>query len=205
MIIVPAPLPSDFETVGGDEALQGRAFTISPLVVIGTREGEGYDLAPKHMATFLGWSGHFGFVCTRRHATYRNASHTGEFTVSFPRPTQVVLAGLAAAPRAGWEGDKPLLDALPTYRASVVDGVFLADAYLCLECRLVRTVDGFGDNSLLTGRIVTAHVHRVALRTAETDDEELLREAPLLAYLDPGRFATVRESRAFPFPAGFRK
>lgn len=200
-----APLPSDFETLGGHAALQGRVFTVSPLVVIGTQEGERHDLAPKHMATFLGWSGHFGFVCTRRHATYRNAERTGEFTVSFPRPSQVVLAGLAAAPRVGWEGDKPLLEALPTHRATVVDGVFLADSYLCLECRLVRTVDGFGENSLVAGRIVTAHVHRDALRSSEAEDGDLLRESPLLVYLDPGRFATVGDTRPFPFPAGFRK
>ena len=28
---------------------------IAPLVVIGTKEGDGYDLAPKHMATPLSW------------------------------------------------------------------------------------------------------------------------------------------------------
>lgn len=32
----------------------------------------------------------------------------------------------------------------------------------------------------------------------------MLRAEPLLAYLSPGRFAEISESRAFPFPAGFR-
>ncbi|NIP58001.1 MAG: flavin reductase, partial [Gemmatimonadetes bacterium] len=41
-----------------------RVFTVAPLVVVGTREGEAYDLAPKHMAMPMGWTGHFGFVCT---------------------------------------------------------------------------------------------------------------------------------------------
>ena len=57
----------------------------------------GYDLAPKHMATPLGWGGWFGFVCTPSHATYANALREGFFTVSFPRPSQVLLASLAAA------------------------------------------------------------------------------------------------------------
>lgn len=111
-----------------------RVFTVSPLVVVGTREGGTYDLAPKHMVTALGWDNHFGFVCTRRHGTYRNAVNEGEFTVSFPRPDQVVLAGLSAAPRDDWHGHKRTLGALPTFEARVVNGVFLAESHLFLEC-----------------------------------------------------------------------
>ena len=39
-------------------------YTVAPLAVIGTKEGEGYDLAPKHMITPLGRDNYFGFVCT---------------------------------------------------------------------------------------------------------------------------------------------
>ncbi|NIQ57054.1 MAG: flavin reductase, partial [Gammaproteobacteria bacterium] len=53
-----------------------------PLVLVGTREGEGaYDLAPKHMATPLGWGDYFCFVCTPEHRTYQNATREEEFTV----------------------------------------------------------------------------------------------------------------------------
>ena len=100
-------------------------FTIAPLVVIGTCEGEGYDLAPKHRVTPLGWDNYFGFVCTPRHSTYHNVKHSGVFTVSFPRPDQIVLASLAASPRCDHAGQKPVLRALPTFRAGVVDGIFL--------------------------------------------------------------------------------
>ena len=52
-----------------------RFFSVSPLIIVGSKESketEGYDLAPKHMATSLGWDNYFGFVCTPRHKTYQN-------------------------------------------------------------------------------------------------------------------------------------
>ena len=78
-------------------------YTVAPLVVIGTKEGDAYDLAPKHMATPLGRENYFGFVCTPRHSTYHNVKKEKAFTVSFPRPDQVILTSLAAWPRCGFE------------------------------------------------------------------------------------------------------
>ena len=180
-------------------------FTVAPLVVVGTREGDGYDLAPKHMALPLGWQNYFGFVCTPHHATYHNAKHHGAFTVSFPRPEQVVLTSLSAAPRCNHAGHKPSLQALPTFPAEYIDGVFLRDAYLFLECELDRIVDGVGENSLIVGRIVAARVHEDALRASEVDDQDVLLQAPLLTYLSPGRYAIIEQSFSFPFPADFEK
>ena len=181
----------------------GRFFTVAPLVVVGTREGEGYDLAPKHMAMPLGWTGHFGFVCTPAHATYRNAVAEEAFTVSYPRPDQVLVTSLTAAPRCEGVEHTPGLDDLPTRPARAVEGIVLRDAYLVLECELDRIVEGFGDASLVVGRVVAARAADDALRASEVDDEKVVRRAPLLAYLSPGRYARVEESRAFPFPAGF--
>jgi len=125
--------------------------------------------------------------------------------VSYVRPTQFVLTALAAAPRCG-EGDdnKPSLAAIPTFLASKVNGVFARDAYVFLECALERVVDGFGENSLLTGRIVAAHVHQDVLRASERDDQEIIHDAPMMAYLYPGRFASIDRTYSFPFPAGFK-
>ena len=182
-----------------------RAFGVNPLVLIGTRErGGGYDLAPKHAAFPLGWGEYFGFVCTPRHGTYHNARREGAFTVSYPRPTQVVLTSLAASPREAG-GSKPLLEALDTFPADLVDGVFVDDAYLFLECALDRVVDDFGENSLVCGRILAAHVREDYLRVSERDDGDLIHDSPLLAYLSPGRYARITESYSFPFPAGFMR
>ena len=49
-----------------------RFFTVAPLVLIATKEGTGYDVAPKHLAMPLGWDNYFAFVCSPSHATYRN-------------------------------------------------------------------------------------------------------------------------------------
>ena len=178
---------------------------VAPLVLIGTREESGkIDLAPKHMVSPMGWANYFGFVCTPRHSTYTNVERTGVFTVSFPRPSQLLYISLAASPRCD-EGDKPVLQAFDTFPATTVDGEFIDDAYLCLECEHFKTVDGFGDNSLITGRIVAAQADKHALRASELDDQELIHDSPLLAYLPPGRFATIDRSNAFPYPADMKK
>ena len=177
---------------------------VMPLVIVGTREPDGgHDLAPKHMATPLGWENRFGFVCSPRHATQRNAERTGSFTVSFPHPDGIVAASLAAAPRDG-SGDKPNLAALPVRDASAVDGVLLDDAYLWLECELERVIDGFGENTLIVGGVIAAAVTERAKRDNERSDDEVIAAAPLLAYLPPGRFARIAESSSFPFPADFK-
>lgn len=197
--------PDDVVSLDTTAPVWERVFLVSPLVVVGTREGSGWDLAPKHLAMPLSWENDYGFVCTPRHATYRNAREHEAFTVSYPRPSQAVVTSLTASPRCGAEGDKPVLDALPTWSAREVDGIFLRDAYLFLECRLTRIVDGFGDNSLIAGKVVAAHVDRDALRASEREDAAAVRGASPLVYLSPGRYTEIERSHAFPFPAGFRK
>ena len=179
-------------------------FMAHNLVVVGTRQTGGeFDLAPKHMAIPMGWQNYFGFVCTPRHRTYLNIKQEKVFTVSFPRPTQVVITSLTAAPRCD-DDTKPSLRALPTVQAPNIDCVFMKDAYLYLECKLNRIIDGFGDNSLIIGKIVGAHVAKDSLRSNERDDNDLIFSDPLLVYLAPRRFATVKDSKAFPFPAQFK-
>jgi flavin reductase (DIM6/NTAB) family NADH-FMN oxidoreductase RutF len=181
-----------------------RFFWVAPLVLIGTREPDGgHDLAPKHMVTPLGWQNYFGFVCTPRHGTYGNAERTGVFTVTYPRPEQLVTTSLAASPRQG--GDKPALTVLPVFPAAAVDGVLVEGGYLFLECELDRIVDGFGENALIVGRVVAARADETVLRGNDRADEQIMRDAPVLAYLNPGRFAPIRDTLSFPFPSGMRK
>ena len=188
-----------------NEPIWDRFFWVAPLVLVGTREADGsHDLAPKHMAIPMGWQNYFGFVCTPRHHTYSNVKRDGVFTVSYPRPSQLVLTSLAASPRCG-EEDKPALSVLPVFPASVVDGVLVDGAYLFLECELDRIVDDFGINSLIVGRIVAARVALDAERMDELEDQALVHDSPLLAYLHPGRFTTIEQSFSFPFPAGMKK
>jgi len=180
-------------------------FTVFPLVVVGTLEPDGTpDLAPKHMAMPMSWGNWFGFVCSPRHATERNARREGTFTVSFPRPDQLVLTSLAAAPRCE-DGRKHGLDVLPTVPARRVRGVLLEDAVLQLECEVDRVVEGLDENDLLIGRIVAARVHEDALRSPDWSDEEVLIRSPALAYLDPGRFAVIDHAESFPFHKGFSR
>lgn len=192
-------------TLDVKEPIWSHVFIVAPLVLVGTRDVSGaHNLAPKHMAMPLGWDNYWAFVCTPRHSTYRNIQARGEFTVTFPRPNQVLLTSMAATPRT--EDDvKPGMALLPTFPADEVDALFVEEGYLFLECALDRLVDGFGENSLVVGRIVAAHVRDEALRGADTDDAEILRKSPLLAYLSWGRFASVREGFVYPFPEGFER
>lgn len=186
-------------------AIWDRFFWVAPLVVIGTREEDGSpDLAPKHMAMPLGWDNYFGFVCTPRHATYANARREKTFTVSYPRPDQLVHASLSAEPRCD-DGQKASLADLTIVDAEVVDGPLLDGAYVHLECELDRIVDGFGENGLIVGRVVAARAHQDALRTMAREDETLVAENPLLAYLAPGQYASIDRTHNFPFPEGFSR
>lgn len=194
----------NLETLDLAHSVWERVFTVAPLVIVGTQDPDGSpDLAPKHMAFPLGWENYFGFVCAPSHGTYANIARTGEFTVSYPRPTDVVTTSLAASPRC--EDAKPIVSLLETFPASLVDCALVANSYLYLECRHVNTVDGFGANALIAGEIVAAHVDPAALRSNDRDDAELLMNAPQIAYLYPGRFAIIDRTQAFPFPAGMRR
>jgi flavin reductase (DIM6/NTAB) family NADH-FMN oxidoreductase RutF len=190
-------------TLGGDHPIWERIFAVAPLVLVGTKESDDeYDLAPKHMAMQVGWGNYFAFVCTPTHRTYVNACREQAFTVSFPRPSQVLLTSLAASPRC--EGDvKPAMGLVHTFPAVRVDGVLVEDAYLHLECELHRVYDDFGESSIVTGIILEAHVCEEAIRRADKDDRDLLMDAPILAYLSPGRYSRITESQAFPFHAGW--
>ncbi|NOX68229.1 MAG: flavin reductase [Gammaproteobacteria bacterium] len=182
-----------------------RFFTVAPLVLIGTTDRDGeLDLAPKHMATAMGWQNYFGFVCSPQHTTCSNIERTGVFTVSYPRPSQILHTSLAASPRRV-DGEKPILKGFETFAATGIEGRFIRGAYLFFECRHFKTVDGFGENCLITGEIVAARADPLFLRAHEIDDQELIHNAPLLAYLAPGRFATVERSTAFPFPRDMKK
>lgn len=194
---------ADLETLDLEYPVWDRCFTVAPLVLVGTIDPEGTpDLAPKHMAFPLGWDNYFGFVCAPSHGTFRNVERMRSFTVTYPRHTDVVATSLTAAPR--YEDTKPIVGMLDTFPATEVEGVFVRNGYLFLECALERIIEGFGRNALIAGRIVAAHVDPAALRSSDRDDAEILLEVPLLAYLEPGRFAVIDATQAFPFPAGMR-
>lgn len=183
-----------------------RVFTISPLVIIGTKEGEEYDLAPKHMATPLGFGNYFGFVCTPRHTTYGNIVKTKFFTVSFPLPGQVIETSLSASPRSDCiTKSEGILKALSLVKGTTIDAPMIAGAYLYLECQLHKIIDGFDDYSLITGTIKAVHVNKDYLRVSDMDERTQLKKNPLLAYIAPGRFARVENTFNFPFPKDFKK
>lgn len=182
-----------------------RCFMVAPLVLIGTKDKDGsLDLAPKHMAFPMGWQNYFGFVCSARHHTCTNIQRNGEFTVSYPKPSQVLYASLAASPR--YEGGpKTILQSFATFEATRIDGEFIEDAYLFLECKHFKTIDGFGKNCLITGEVVAAYADPDYVRSSELDEQELIHDNPLFAYLPPSRFATIAASYAFPFPADMKR
>jgi flavin reductase (DIM6/NTAB) family NADH-FMN oxidoreductase RutF len=197
-------LPAGLIRLAAGEPVWDKVFHVAPLVLVGTLEDDGTpDLAPKHMAMPLGRDSLFCFVCSHRHATLRNAIAREAFTVSFPRPGQILDTSLAAGGRAE-DSSKPGLAALRTFPATAVEGVLVEGCYLHLECRLERIVEGFGDSVLVVGEVVAADVAEDAARHSDADDADLIAATPLLAYVSPGRFAAVAETLSYPFPVDFR-
>ena len=179
-----------------------RFYLVHSLVIVGSREPDGsIDLAPKHMAGPVSWDNHFGFICCETHATYCNTVRTRTFTVSYPTVDQLVETSLTSAPRSLLD-TKPSLEAVPIVPATVVDGGLVRGARIHLECELERVMDNLGANSLIVGRIVAAAVDERALRVMDREDEHVIADAPLLAYLQPNRFCVIDESRSFPFYSG---
>lgn len=84
-----------------------------------------------------------------------------------------------------------------------MEGVYLSESRAVLECELDRVVEDFDGFGLVVGRIVDARVREEALRLSDRPDDEVLADAPLLAYLSPGRYAEVTSGYTFPLPAGF--
>jgi flavin reductase (DIM6/NTAB) family NADH-FMN oxidoreductase RutF len=97
------------------------------------------------------------------------------------------------------------MQALPTFAARGIDGAFMQDAYLFFECEHFKTIDGFEENSLITGRIVAAYADPDLVRGLDTEDQQTIHHSPLLAYLHPGRYTTIDHSLSFPFPKGMQK
>jgi hypothetical protein len=48
-------------------------------------------------------------------------------------------------------------------------------------------------------------VHIDYLRVSEKDEQEQLKNNPLLAYISYGRFAKIEETYNFPFPKDFKR
>ncbi|MBT8236203.1 MAG: flavin reductase [Bacteroidia bacterium] len=183
-----------------------QVFTIAPLVIVGTQEGESFDLAPKHMAFPMGFDNYFGFVCTPAHQTYHNAKKFKAFSVSFPTPEQIISTSLSASRRLeGLSKSDSILNALGVASAIQIEAPVIRDAYLYLECSLHKIIDGFGTNSLITGIIEAAYVDKNYHRASEVDEGQRIHDHPLLAYVANGRFAEVSETYNFPYPKDFSR
>lgn len=190
-----------------DPNLWTRFFMVHTLLVIGSQEKDGgYNLAPKHMAMPLGFGPYLGFMGTPRKTTYRNIKREGVFTVSFPQPDQLVQTSIAASPREN-DDSKPVVDSISTVKAQKIDGIFMKNSYLQLECNLHEILGKFGEWEMIVGEIIAAYVHENALRQEGDDanDNKLINESPLLAYLHPDRFATIEKSNQFPLPKDFKR
>lgn len=189
-----------------EDSIWDRVFMVAPLIVVGSKEGQTYDLAPKHMATLIGNSNYFAFVCTPNHTTYHNIKNYKEFSVSFPIPDQVVLASLCASPRCDKhiEG-KPIITELPTTKCRKIDALIFKDSYLYFECVLEKMIDGFDDYSIITGKIIEAYADHEYLKRFDKDEQQQIFDNPLLAYIAHGRFAKISSTYNFPLPKGFKR
>ena len=196
----------DFVSLDTKKSLWEQFYTIAPLVVIGTKEGNGFDLAPKHMVTPIGFSNYFAFVCTPRHRTYHNIKNEGKFSVSYVKPDQIVLSSIAAMPRCSVEDyPRDVVQHIPTVCSEDGENIFVADSYLFLECELHKVIDGFDDYSIITGSVKKAFVHKNYKIHSDQEQQGQIYDDPVLVYVAQGRFAEVHETMAYPYPKDFER
>lgn len=198
---------SNMIKISVDDEMWNRIYTVHSLVIIGSKEPDGsFNMAPKHMAMPMGFSNYFGFMGTPRKSTYRNVEREKVFTVSFPRPDQVVISSLSAS-RREIDDSKPILKKIPMTDATEIEGKFLKNSYFNLECRLSQFLGKFGEWELVIGEVVAAYVNEDAMRreSKNFDGAQHVYDSPLLAYLHPDRFSKIRKSNAFPFPEDFKR
>jgi len=196
----------DFISLDVKESIWEHFYTVAPLVVIGTKEGEGFDLAPKHMATPMGFSDFFGFVCTPRHKTYHNIKESQRFSVSFVKPDQILLSSLAAMPRcAVTDFPTEITNQIPTVKSNDGGAIFVRDSYVMLDCSSYKIIDGFDDYSLITGKINKAQVHKHYKIISNEGNQKQIYDHPLLAYVAQGRFASIKETMRYPYPKDFQR
>ncbi|NGP77547.1 flavin reductase [Balneolaceae bacterium YR4-1] len=198
---------SNMIKISVDDEMWNRIYTVHSLVIIGSKEPDGsFNMAPKHMAMPMGFSKYFGFIGTPRKSTYRNVEREKVFTVSFPRPDQVVISSLSASRREK-DDSKPILKKIPMTDATEIEGKFLENSYFNLECKLSQFLGKFGEWELVIGEVVAACVNEDAIRreSKNFDGAQLVYDSPLLAYLHPDRFSKIRKSNAFPFPEDFKR
>lgn len=196
----------DFISLNVKESIWEHFYTVAPLVVIGTKEDPGFDLAPKHMATPLGFSDYFGFVCTPRHNTYHNIQKHSRFSVSFVIPDQVLISSLAAMPRCAVKDfPKEITNQIPTITSQDGEAIFLSDSYVMFDCSLHKIIDGFDDYSLITGKIQQAMVHKNYKIVSDEGHQKQIYDHPLLAYIAQGRFARIKETLSYPYPKDFQR
>lgn len=196
----------DFISLNVKETIWEHFYTVAPLVVIGSKEDEGFDLAPKHMVTPLGFSDFFGFVCTPRHNTYHNIKKYSRFSVSFVKPDQILLSSLAAMPRCAVKDfSKEITNEIPTVKGGDGETIFIRDSYVMLDCTLHKIIDGFDDYSLISGRIERAMVHKNYKVLSDEGQQQQIYDHPLLAYIAQGRFAIIKETLSYPYPKDFQR
>ena len=196
----------NFISLSVKDTIWDHFYTVAPLVVIGSKENDEFDLSPKHMVTPIGFSNFIGFVCTPRHVTYHNIKKEKRFTVSFVKPSQILLTSLAAIPRCEDNHySKEIVKNIPTIPTSKKDNIFIADSYVLLECSLHKIIDGFGDYSMITGKIDTAYVHKDYKIFSEVDQQKHIYNNPFLAYLAQGRFASIKETFSLPYPKDYKR
>lgn len=197
---------TDFINLNVKESIWEHFFTVAPLIVIGTKEENGFNLAPKHMATPIGFSDYFGFVCTPRHSTYHNIRKEKKFTVSFVKPDQILLSSIAAIPRCAVDHFPSDITAnIPTVTTEEGENIFIADSYVLLNCDLYKVIDGFDDYSIITGKINAAMVHKDYKIISDKGQQRQIYENPLLAYIAQGRFASIKETMSYPYPKDFKR
>jgi len=182
-----------------------RYFTVKPIVLVTTLGPRDIpNVAPKTQCMDVGRDeDYFAFVCTPKHHTYQNAKANGEFVVNYPGPE--LIHKVSAASQFAENVDEIALAGLTSIPSLVVKPPRIKECRVHLEC-MVEEVKDLDAASIILGKIVARSANKeVSFERGKAEESiNLLFNYPLLAYVYPNHYTTIRAATEFTFPKNYK-
>jgi len=182
-----------------------RYFTVKPIILVTTLGPNGVpNVAPKTQCMDVGRrEEYFAFVCTPQHHTYQNVKANREFVVNYPGPE--LIQKVSATSQFAENVDEIALAGLTSIPSFVVKPPRIKECKVHLECKLVEIKD-LDVASIILGKIVArSATHEVSFRREKANENiNLLSNHPLLAYVYPDHYTTIRVATKFVFPKNYK-
>jgi len=182
-----------------------RYFSVKPIVLVTTLGPSNIpNVAPKTQCMDVGrHEEYFAFVCTPKHHTYQNAKANKEFVANYPGPE--LIEEVSATSQFAENVDEVALAGLTGIPSLVVKPPRIRECRVHLECKVMEVKD-LDVASIILGKIVARSASQeVSFERGKAEESiSLLLNHPLLAYVYPNHYTTIRAATEFIFPKNYK-